>query len=150
MAAKSKRSRAKPADRPPARLLSGGNPQIAMGYGDEPVQAYIDAIQDWKQPIARWVDEVVTRTVPKVRKAVKYNSPMYGVAGKDDWFLSIHCFNKYLKVAFFHGASLEPLPPGESKQKHVRYLDIRENDSLDDRELAAWVKQASKLPGEKL
>ncbi len=150
MAAKSRKPSATPVARRQAKLLTGGNPQIAKGYGDEPVQAYIDAIADWKQQVARRVDKLVTRAVPKVRKAVKYNSPIYGLAGRDDWFLSIHCFSKYLKVAFFRGASLEPPPPGESKQQHVRYLDIRQDDTLDDRLLTAWVKQASRLPGEKL
>jgi hypothetical protein len=132
------------------KLLSGGNPQIAKGYGDEPVQAYFAAIPDWKREIARWVDATVTRAIPKVRKAVKYNSPLYGAPGRDDWFLSIHCFTKYVKVAFFRGRRLDPLPPGESKQKEVRYLDIREGDSPDAPTFVAWVKQASKLPGEKL
>lgn len=137
------------ATRPTAKLLSGGNPQIPKGYGNEPVQAYIHAIPDWKRSIARWVDEVVTEAVPNVRKAVKYNSPLYG-AGRAGWFLSVHCFKHYLKIAFFRGASLEPIPPGKSKQKHVRYLDIHENDALDERRLSRWAKQASQLPGEKL
>jgi hypothetical protein len=134
----------------PAKLLFGSNPQISKGYGDEPVQAYIDAIPDWKKSVARWVDEVVTGAVPNVRKAVKYNSPLYGDGGRDDWFLGIHCFTGYVKVAFFRGAALEPLPPGESKQKHVRYLDIHEDDRLDKRRLSKWAKQASGLPGKKL
>jgi hypothetical protein len=132
------------------RLLSGGNPQIAKGYGDEPVQAYLDAISDWKQRIARAVDAAVTKAIPHVRKAVKYNSPLYGAADRTDWFLSVHCFTNYVKVAFFRGAALEPLPPGKSKQKYVRYLDLRENDSLDSKQFTAWVKQAAKLPGDQL
>jgi hypothetical protein len=146
--AKSKAKSAAATDSP--KLLSGGNPQIAKGYGDEPVQAYIAAIPGWKQEIARRVDATVTRAIPKVRKAVKYNSPLYGAPGRDDWFLSVHCFAKYVKVAFFRGRRLDPLPPGESKQKEVRYLDIHEGDSPDPRQFLAWVKQASKLPGEKL
>ncbi len=130
-------------------LLSGGNPQIAKGYGDAPVQAYIAAMPGWKGAVGRRLDALITRTVPGVRKAVKYNSPLYGMEDQS-WFIGIHVFTKYIKVAFFHGASLRPLPPGESKQKHVRYLDIREDDPLDEARLAAWVKQASRLPGERL
>jgi hypothetical protein len=135
---------------PAPRLLSGGNPQIPKGYGDEPVEAYIAAIPGWKQDVARWVDAAVTGAVPAVRKAVKYNSPLYGAAGREDWFLSLHCHANYVKVAFFRGAELDPLPPGASKQKAVRYLDIREEDFRDAERFTSWVKQASKLPGEKL
>lgn len=127
-------------------LLSGGNPQIAKADGDAPVQAYIAAIPGWKREVGRQLDVLITRTVPDVRKAVKWNSPFYGIGGQG-WFLSFHCFTKYVKVGFFRGTSLRPLPPGESKQGEVRYLDIHENDKLDEAQLAAWVKQASKLPG---
>ena len=130
-------------------LLSGGNPQIAKGEGDAPVQAYIAAMPGWKRDLGSRLDALIARTVPNVRKAVKWNSPFYGMDG-EGWFLSFHCFTKYVKVAFFRGASLRPVPPGESKQKHVRYLDIREDDKLDAKQFTAWVKQASKLPGEKL
>ena len=130
-------------------LLSGGNPQIAKAYGDAPVQAYIAAIPGWKRDVGRRLDALITRTVPDVRKAVKYNSPLYGVADQV-WFLSFHCFTKYVKVAFFRGASLNPVPPGASKQKDVRYLDIHEDDTLDEAQFARWVKQASLLPGERL
>jgi hypothetical protein len=145
---KAKRTSAKRTSAKP-KLLSGDNPQIAKGYGDAPVKAYIAAIPGWKQGVARRVDAIVARAVPGVRKAVKWNSPMYGIE-VGVWFLSMHCFTNYVKVAFFRGASLDPIPPGESKQKHVRYLDIRENDKLDEAQLAAWVKQASELPGEKM
>jgi hypothetical protein len=128
------------------RLLSGGNPQIAKAEGDEPVQAYIAAMPGWKRDVGRRLDALIVRAVPEVRKAVKWNSPFYGVEGRG-WFLSLHCFTKYIKVAFFRGASLRPLPPGESKQKEVRYLDIREGDQLDEAQLADWVKQASRAPG---
>jgi hypothetical protein len=131
------------------KLLSGGNPQIAKAYGDAPVQAYIAAMPGWKSAVGRRLDELIEAAVPDVSKAVKWNSPMYGVE-QGVWFLGIHCFNKYIKVAFFRGAGLRPLPPGESKQKEVRYLDIRENDELDEKQFTAWVKQASKLPGEKM
>ena len=131
------------------RLLSGGNPQIAKGDGDAPVQAYIAAMPGWKRDVGRRLDALIVRTVPGVRKAVKWNSPFYGVEGQG-WFLSFHCFTKYVKVAFFRGASLRPLPPGESKQKDVRYLDIHEDDELDEAQFAAWVKQASQLPGERM
>lgn len=133
-----------------ARLLTGGNPQIPKGLGDEPVQAYISAIPDWKRTIARWIDTAIGSAIPGVRKAVKYNSPLYGAAGREDWFLSVHCHTRYVKVAFFRGAQLEPIPPGKSKQKHVRYLDVRENDAPDPKLFASWVRQASRLPGEKL
>jgi hypothetical protein len=133
----------------PVKLLSGGNPQIAKAYGDAPVQAYIAAMPGWKQDVGRRLDAIITRTLPDVNKAVKWNSPMYGVEDQV-WFLSFHCFDKYVKVAFFRGASLRPIPPGESKQKDVRYLDIREDDQLDEARFAAWVKQASRLPGERM
>jgi hypothetical protein len=157
--AKAKSAKASPprkfaAKAPPAKagapkLLSGGNPQIAKAYGDAPVQAYIDAMPGWKSAVGRRLDELITAAVPDVSKAVKWNSPMYGVE-QGVWFLGIHCFNKYIKVAFFRGAGLRPKPPGESKQKEVRYLDIREDDELDEKQFTAWVKQASKLPGEKM
>jgi hypothetical protein len=130
-------------------LLSGGNPQIAKGYGDAPVQAYIAAMPGWKREVGRQLDALIERTVPGVRKAVKWNSPFYGIE-EGVWFVSYHCFAKYVKVAFFRGTSLRPLPPGESKQKQVRYLDIHEHDEIDEVQLAAWVKQASELPGERM
>lgn len=131
------------------RLLSGGNPQIAKGYGDEIVHAYIAAMPGWKRAAGKRVDALVTRAVPGVRKAVKYNSPLYGVE-VGVWFASMHVFTHYVKLAFFRGASLTPLPPGESKQRHVRYLDIREDHDWDEAQIVDWMKQASKLPGEKL
>ena len=131
------------------KLLSGGNPQIAKGEGDASVQAYIAAMPGWKRGLGQHLDALITATVPKLSKAVKWNSPFYGVEGQG-WFLSFHCFSKYIKVAFFHGASLNPLPPGKSKQREVRYLDIREDDEIDDAQLADWVKQASALPGERM
>ena len=133
----------------PVKLLSGGNPQIAKAYGDAPVQAYIAAMPGWKRDIGRRLDSIIARTVPDAYKAVKWNSPFYGIEGQG-WFLGIHCFAKYVKVAFFRGASLRPLPPGESKQKEVRYLDIHKDDVLDETQFASWVKQASQLPGERM
>jgi hypothetical protein len=130
-------------------LLSGGNPQIAKGDGDAPVQAYIAAMPGWKSAVGRRLDALIARTVPGVRKAVKWNSPFYG-ADDQGWFLSFHCFNQYIKVAFFRGAALDPVPPGPSKQKDVRYLDIHENDPFDEAQIADWVKQASQLPGERM
>lgn len=128
-------------------LLSGGNPRIPKGDGDAPVQAYIAAVPGWKRELARRVDALITRNVPGVLKAVKWNSPFYG---KDDgWFLSYHCFTKYLKVTFFRGRSLAPMPAGESKHPQVRYLDIHEGD-FDETQFMDWVKQAARLPGEKL
>lgn len=131
------------------KLLSGGNPQIAKGYGDEPVQAYIAAMPGWKSDIGRRIDDIITRTVPNVQKAVKWNSPLYGVEGQG-WFLGIHCLTKYVKVGFFKGAQFDPVPPGKSKQEFVRYLDIYENKPFDEAQFADWVKQASQLPGEKM
>ena len=130
-------------------LLSGGNPQIAKGDGDAPVQAYIAAMPGWKRDVGRLLDALIVRTVPGVHKAVKWNTPFYGVDDQGGWFLNFHCFTKYVKVAFFRGTSLRPLPPGESKHKEVRYLDIYE-DALDEAQFVAWVKQASQLPGERL
>ena len=130
-------------------LLSGGNPQIAKAYGNAPVQAYIAAMPGWKRDVGRRLDALIERTVPSVRKAVKWNSPFYGIEGQG-WFLSYHCFTKYVKVTFFRGTSLRPLPPGESKQKEVRYLDIREDDQFDEAQFVGWAKQASQLPGERL
>ncbi|MBM0105458.1 DUF1801 domain-containing protein [Steroidobacter sp. S1-65] len=130
-------------------LLSGGNPQIPKGYGDEPVQAYIAAMPDWKKDIGRKLDRLVTRTVPKVRKAVKWNSPFYGMQD-DVWFLSFHCFNKYVKVTFLNGGSLQPQPPGQSKYPYVRYLDIYPDKPFDEAQFIDWIQQASRLPGEKM
>jgi hypothetical protein len=127
-------------------MLTGGNPQIAKGDGEAPVRAYIAAIPGWKRDVARTVDAIVSRTVPRVNKAVKWNSPFYGVDGKG-WFLSFHMFTKYVKVTFFNGASLMPLPPGESKHQDVRHLDIREDDAIDERQLTSWIKQSSTMPG---
>ena len=130
-------------------LLSGGNPQIAKGYGDAPVQAYIAAMPGWKRELGARLDAIIERTVPNVSKAVKWNSPFYGTE-KDLWFASFHCMTKYVKVAFFRGAALTPVPPGKSKQEHVRYLDIYEDTSFDEEQFADWVRQASQLPGEKM
>jgi len=130
-------------------LLSGGNPQIPKGYGDEPVQRYIAAMPGWKRRVGQRLDALIVRAVPGVQKAVKWNSPFYGVE-KDVWFLSFHCFTKYVKVAFFQGASLDPRPPGSSKQEKVRYLDIREEEVIDAAQFTDWVKQASRLPGERM
>ncbi len=129
-------------------LLSGGNPQIAKADGDAPVQAYVRAMPGWKRAAGRRIDELITRNVPGVHKAVKWNSPFYGLEGRG-WFLSLHCYTRYIKVTFFRGRSLRPIPPGESRHPQVRYLDIHE-DELDEAQLADWVKQASELPGEKL
>jgi hypothetical protein len=141
------RKAAKPA------LLAGGNPQVPKEDGDAPVQAYIAAMPGWKREVGCRLDALIVAAVPNVRKAVKWNSPFYGVEGQGHgggWFLSFHCFTKYVKVAFFRGAGLRPLPPGASKRKDVRYLDIHEDDEIDEAELAAWVKQASQLPGERM
>jgi hypothetical protein len=130
-------------------LLAGGNPQIAKGDGDAPVHAYIAAMPGWKGEVGRRLDAIIVRTVPGVRKAIKWNTPFYGVEAQG-WFLGFHCLTKYVKVAFFRGTSLRPVPPGESKSGGRRYLNIYENDELDETQLAAWVMQASQLPSEQL
>ena len=127
-------------------LLSGGNPQIKKADGNAPVQAYIAAMPGWKRAVGRRLDAIVVRAVPNVRKAVKWNSPFYGVEGRG-WFLSFHVFTRYVKVTFFRGTSLRPVPPGASKQKDVRYLDIHEGDELDEAQMSAWAKQAAARPG---
>ena len=135
-----KRGAAKP------RLLSGGNPQIAMADGDAPVQTYIANMPGWKSEVGKRLDALIVRSVPNVRKAVKWNSPFYGIEGQG-WFLGLHTFTRYVKIAFFRGASLRPMPPGASKSKDTRYIDIHEGDDLDEAQIASWVKQAAALPG---
>jgi hypothetical protein len=129
-----------------AVVLSGGNPRIAKAEGDAPVQAYIDGMPGWKRDLGKRLDSLIERTVPNVRKAVKWNSPFYGIDGQG-WFLGIHTFKHYVKVAFFRGASLRPVPPGASKNKDTRYIDIHESDEFDEARLTSWVKQAAALPG---
>lgn len=130
-------------------LLSGGNPQIAKGYGNEPVQAWIAAAPGWKSEVARQIDALVTRTVPDVQKAVKWNSPLYGMDGKT-WFLGLHAFAKYIKLAFFGGVHLNPMPPEGSKTPSARYFHIREGEVIDETLLADWIAQASRIEGEKM
>ncbi len=127
-------------------LLAGGNPQIAKADGDAPVQAYIAAMPGWKSDVGRRLDALIVRTVPGVRKAVKWNSPFYGLEGQG-WFVNFHTFTSYVKVAFFRGTSLRPVPPGASRHKEVRYVDIREDDALDEAQMATWIRQAAALPG---
>lgn len=131
------------------KLLSGGNPQIPKGDGDAPVQDYIAAMPGWKHEVGRYLDDLVVRTVPDVRKAVRWNSPFYGMDGQG-WFLSYHCFTKYIKVTFLNGAALDPAPPVTSKHDAVRYFHIHEDDAVDEAALASWIRQASQLPGEDL
>ena len=130
-------------------LLSGGNPQIAKGQGNAPVQAYIKAMPGWKRRVGRQLDALISRTVPGVQKVVKWNSPFYGMEG-DGWFLSFHCFDRYIKFTFFRGTSLEPPPPEASKMKGVRYFHVHEDGVIDESQLTRWVKQARRLPGEKM
>ena len=130
----------------PVKLLSGGNPQIAKADGDAPVQVYIAAMPGWKRDLGKRLDALIVRNVPNVRKAVKWNSPLYGIEGQG-WFLSFYVFTHYVKVTFFGGSSLRPVPPGASKQKDVRHFDIHERDELDQAQMATWVKQAAALPG---
>ncbi|MFA6242801.1 MAG: DUF1801 domain-containing protein [Candidatus Hydrogenedentales bacterium] len=129
------------------KLLSGGNPQIAKADGDAPVQAYIAAMPDWKRGVGRRLDALIVRTVPGVRKAVRWNSPFYGIEGQG-WFLAFHCITKYIKVTFFRGTSLRPVPPVESKLKDVRYFHIHEDGEIDEELVASWIRQAAELPGE--
>ncbi len=131
------------------KLLSSGNPQIPKGDGDAPVQAYIAAMPGWKRDVGRRLDVMIERVLPQVRKAVRWNTPFYGVKDQG-WFLSFYCYTSYVQVSFLRGASLRPPPPKASKLEHVRYLDIREDDQLDEATLAEWIQQASELPGERL
>lgn len=140
---------AAPASPAASSLLSGGNPQIAKGYGDAPVQAYIATMPGWKSALGRRLDALVEHTAPGVNKAVKWNSPLYGIEGQG-WFLGIHCFARYVKLAFFRGAALRPLPPVASKAPDARYFHIHEDDELDEAQLADWIRQASRLPGERM
>lgn len=132
------------------RLLSGGNPQIPKGDGDAPVQAYLAAIPGWKRAVAERLDALIGQQVPGVRRAVKWNSPFYGAPDAEGWFLSFHCFDRYLKVTFFRGQSLQPVPPEASKSQDTRYVHLREDGGFNEAQLADWVKQASGLPGERL
>ena len=147
-----KRVAAKRATKPrttATRLLAGGNPQVAKRDGDAPVRAYIAAMPGWKRDVGRRLDALVVRMVPNVRKAVRWNSPFYGIDGRG-WFLGVHCVTKYVKVAFFRGAALRPMPPVESKQKDVRYLHVHEGDELDEALVSSWIRQAAALPGQNL
>lgn len=144
---RAKKTRARAASKP--KLLTGGNPQIAKGDGPGPVRAYIDAMPGWKRKVGLRLDALVVQTVPDVRKAVRWNSPFYGVEGKG-WFLSLYCFTKYVKLTFLNGAALRPLPPIDSKQPEVRYFRIDEGDELDEEQLKSWIEQAARLPGEEL
>lgn len=130
-------------------LLSGGNPQIPKGYGDGPIKAYIAAMPGWKSDIGGRLDALVEKTVPNVYKAVKWNSPFYGIEG-EGWFLSYHCFAKYIKLTFFRGTSLDPVPPVASKTPETRYFHIHEGEALDEARLSSWIRQASRLPGERM
>jgi hypothetical protein len=130
----------------PVKLLSGGNPQIAKGDGDGPVQAYIAAMPGWKRALGKRIDALIVRNAPRVIKAVKWNSPFYGIEGRG-WFLSFHVFARYVKVGFFRGASLRPVPPGPGKDKNMRYLDVHESDEIDEAQFGKWVKQAAALRG---
>ncbi len=131
-------------------LLSGGNPQIAKGDGDAPVQAYIAAMPGWKRAVGERLDALVEQAAPGVKKAVKWNSPFYGMEDQGGWFLSFHCFNKYVKVTFLNGGSLDPRPPETSKYDYVRYLHLHEGQAIDEAQFTDWIRQASRLPGDKL
>lgn len=131
------------------RLLAGGNPQIPKGDGEEPVNAYLRAMPGWKQDVGQHLHDLIVRTIPDVRMAVRWNSPYYGIEG-NGWFLSYHCFTRYVRVTWLNGSSLDPRPPGESKHERVRYLDVHEDDEFDDERLADWIRQAAELPGDEL
>ncbi len=130
----------------PPKPLAGGNPRIAKGDGDAVVQTYIAAMPDWKRAVGEHLDTLITRTIPGVQKAIKWNTPFYGVEGLG-FFVAFHVYTRYVKVAFFNGAELRPMPPGVSKTDSTRYLDIHEGDALDDTQLIGWFEQASSLPG---
>ncbi len=136
---------------PPAEpvLLSGGNPQIPKGDGDGPVQAYIAAMPEWKRTVGERLDALIVHAVPDVDKAVKWNQPFYGLDG-GGWFTAFRCFTKYVQVQFFQGASLDPVPPKKAKHPDVRYLDIYEDDELDESQLLAWFEHAARLPLEQI
>ena len=138
------KSRAKKTAKAKPKLLSGGNPQVAKAEGDAPVQAYIAAIPGWKRNVAKQLDALIVRSVPRVRKAVKWNSPFYGVDG-EGWFVSFHVFTRYVKVTFFRGTSLVPAPSGGTA-KEARWIDVHEND-LDEQQMQKWIKQAAVIPG---
>lgn len=148
-ATKSKRPLAPPGNPNEPILLSGGNPQIAKADGDAPVQAYIAAMPGWKGEVGRYLDDLIMQTVPEVRKAVRWNSPFYGIEGQG-WFLSYHCFTKYIKITFLRGAHLNPLPPVESKDPNTRYLHIYEGERVDKKQLQNWLRQAAGMPGDPL
>lgn len=131
------------------KRLSGGNPQIPKGFGEAPVKAYITAMPGWKKPIGETLDRIISQTVPDVKKAVKWNTPLYGVE-EGHWFTAFHCFDRYVKISFFQGASMDPVPPEASKVEAVRYFHVHEDDELDEDLLARWMTQASRLPGEKM
>ena len=145
-ASKAKPKGGRSAATPSPKLLAGGNPQIAKAAGNAPVQAYLAAMPGWKRNVGHRLDGLIVSTVPGVHKAVKWNSPFYGIKGQG-WFLGIHCLKKSVKVAFFRGAALRPVPPGESKQKEVRYLDLHEDDPFDEELVASWIRQAAERPG---
>ncbi|NLV55471.1 MAG: DUF1801 domain-containing protein [Acidimicrobiales bacterium] len=132
------------------KLLSGGNPQIPKGDGDGPVQAYIAAMPEWKRPLGERIDALVVATVPDVHKAVKWNQPFYGAEDDGRWFMAFRCYTKYVQLQFFRGTSLDPEPPKASKHPEVRYLDVHEDDDLDEARLTSWIRQAADLPGEKV
>lgn len=132
------------------RLLSGGNPQIPKGEGEGPVQDYIAAMPGWKHETGMLLHDLIVRTVPDVRMAVKWNQPFYGARDRDGWFLSYRCYAGYVQVQFLKGTSLEPMPPKESKHEEVRYLDIHEEDTLDEDQVRSWIEQAASLPGEEM
>jgi hypothetical protein len=131
------------------KLLSGGNPQIPKGEGNGPVRDYISAMPGWKRDVGRRLDKLIVRTVPDVHKAVKWNQAFYGHKG-EGWFLTFRCYTNYVQLQFLKGTSLNPMPPKASKHPEVRYLDIREDDDLEEDQLRSWVEQASGLPGEKM
>lgn len=140
----------KPASTKPStspKLLSGGNPQIPKGDGNAPVEAYLAAMPGWKQDVGRRLDELIVETIPGVQKAIRWNTPFYGIEGQG-WFVAFHCITKYIKVSFFKGTSLKPMPPVESKQKDVRYWHVFEGEGIDEKQFVKWVKQASRLEGD--
>ena len=127
------------------KLLSGGNPQIAKGEGDAPVRAYIAAMPGWKSDAGRRIDPLVTGPCQR-QKGGEVELAVLRRRGPGR-FLSFHCFTRYVKVTFFSGAALDPLPPVESKDSNTRYLHVHEDGKLDEKLLKSWIEQASGLPG---
>jgi len=130
----------------PVKLLTGGNPQIPKGDGDAPVQAYIAAMPGWKSAVGKRLDALIVRNLPQVQKAVRWNSPFYGIEGQG-WLVSFHVLTRCVQLNFFCGAALQPVPSGSGKDPNARWLNISEGEALDEAQITAWLKQAAGMSG---